>query len=200
MMGAAVLEATCASPCDDWASGISFIPSGVEVHWLSGAAFLFVGALLVVEALAGRVWYRGYAGRLIWPAAVIAVGIGSLISAYLGPTDKAAHALLGISLVVGGLFEGGYRVGRVQRGTGDVFVISALILGGFIIGPLHLQGSIIGSVPTQIHLLLGLTGFAMAGIRIMQRSHPSSALVAGSFGVLMVALAFQLLLMPGEHH
>ncbi len=72
MMGAAVLEITCASPCDDWATGSSFIPSGVEVHWLSGAAFLFVGALLVVESLAGRVWYRGYAGRLIWPAAVIA--------------------------------------------------------------------------------------------------------------------------------
>ncbi|MEE9269717.1 MAG: hypothetical protein V3V49_05585, partial [Candidatus Krumholzibacteria bacterium] len=113
---------------------------------------------------------------------------------------KTAHALLGISLVVGGLFEGSYRVGRVQRGTGDLFVISALILGGFLIGPMHFQGSTIGSFSTQIHLLLGLTGFAMAGIRIIQRSHPSSALVAGSFGVLMVALAFQLLLIPGEHH
>ncbi len=52
----------------------------------------------------------------------------------------------------------------------------------------------------QRHLLMGVTTFVLAGIRVRQSFRPNSASLAAVFGIVFMALAFQLLLMPGEHH
>jgi len=49
-------------------------------------------------------------------------------------------------------------------------------------------------------MLMGVTTFVLAGLRVGQSFRPTSASLAAVFGIVFMALAFQLLLMPGEHH
>jgi hypothetical protein len=77
--------------------------------------------------------------------------------------------------------------------------IPTLVLGGLIIGPMHTNGPISSSVPAQTHLLVGLVGFALAGIRFSQvRWGPTLALDA-SFGAGVMMLGLSLLLVQQFH-
>ena len=61
-----------------------YIPLPEESHRLFGAGFLFVGVLLLVETIAGRVWHRSRLRTLIWPTAVMTLGAGMLVCHRLG--------------------------------------------------------------------------------------------------------------------
>src|SRR5206468_7135769 len=106
-------------------------------HPFFGAMFLFVGALLVVEMLAGPVWHRARWRTLIWPSTLLLSGLGMLVVVYVQPTEKQLHLILAVLLFIGGYFEMRYRLGQITRTTADGFAIPALILGGFVIGPMH---------------------------------------------------------------
>lgn len=178
---------------------IGGIPSLPEAHWLYGAGFLILGGLLVVESLAGGVWHRSRLRTLVWPGALVALGLGVVIVSYVDPTQRLIHFLLGVSLVACGVFEARQRLRQIPRRSADLVVVLVLLLSGILIGPFHYQGAILSDA-AQRHVLMGVTTFVLAGLRVGQSFRPTSASLAAVFGIVFMALAFQLLLMPGQHH
>ena len=170
-----------------------YIPEPQESHHLFGAGFLFVGVLLVVEAIAGSVWHRSRLRTLIWPTAVIVMGGGMLIVTAVDPDDRVIHFTIGLLMLAGGLFEARYRLGYIPRATANLLIIPALIGGGLEIGVFHLHGSLSLTSSATVHILLGLTAGGMALVRVYQGWQLTSAPRSALMGVLVMALAFELM-------
>ncbi len=66
----------------------------VPGHAYFGALFLFIGALLAVEILAGPIWQRNRLRTMLWPAALFASGLGMLVVSYFQSSEKALHLTL----------------------------------------------------------------------------------------------------------
>ncbi len=167
-------------------------------HAFIGAVFLFVGSLLVAELLAGQVYQRSRFLTMLWPAGLVVAGLGMLIVTYIQPDGKALHLSLTLLLVLGGFVEARCRLGQVSRATADIIEVPALILGGFVIGPMHANGPM-SSVIAQAHLLVGLVGFSLAGVRTMQVRYGGSAALEGTFGAGVMFLGLSLLLVQQVH-
>lgn len=169
-------------------------------HPFFGAMFVFVGSLLVVEVLAGNVWRRSLAGRMIWPGALVLMGLGMFLVTYVQPTEKGLHFTLGILLLLGGLFEGRYRLGQIPRSAADSFVIPAFIVGGFVAGPLHSNGALAHSAVAQLHLLAGVAAWVLAAIRLAQVGLRRPPGLEYAFGLGVMALGVSLLLVEQVHN
>lgn len=169
-------------------------------HPFFGAMFLFVGSLLVVELLAGNVWRRSALRRMIWPAVLALMGLGMVGVIYVQPTEKGLHFTLAILLLLGALFEGRYRLGQIPRSAADAFAIPALIVGGFVIGPMHSNGNLEHSVSAQVHFLVGAAGWILATIKIAQIGLRRPESLEYGFGFGVMALGLSLLLMEQVHH
>lgn len=169
-------------------------------HPFFGAMFLFVGSLLVVELLAGSVWRRSLLRRMVWPGMLVATGLGMFLVTYVQPTEKSLHFTLGILLVLGGVFEGRYRLGQIPRSAADSFAIPALIVGGFVIGPLHSNGPLLQSAAANAHLAAGAVGWTLAAIKVAQLLMRRPQGLEYSFGFGVMALGLSLLLVEQFHH
>jgi hypothetical protein len=168
-------------------------------HPFFGAGFLFIGTLLVVETLAGDVWRRSNVRAMIWPGALLAAGLGMLVVTYVQPTEKSLHLILGLLLLLGSFFEGRYRLGQISRSTTDTFAVPALVVGGFVIGPMHANGTLFASAAANTHLLVGMAGWALAGIKFVRMQiGPTLALDTG-FASGVMALGLSLLLVEQFH-
>jgi len=163
-------------------------------HPFFGAGFLFIGSLMVVEQLAGGVWSRAYWRRLVWPAALVMAGAGMLIVSYLQPDSKSLHLTLAMLLLLGGYTEGQYRLGKISRNSADTFAIPALIVSGFVIGPMHANGNLLYSTMAQMHLLVGVVAWILAAVKLMRvRFGPTLALeYSFASGVMMLGLSLLL--------
>ena len=177
--------------------GESEAPGG---HGFFGAAFLLVGSLLVVETLAGQVWHRNRLRTMLWPAALIASGLGMLIVTYLQSTEKPLHLTLAFLLLAGGFVEARSRLAQISRTTADAIAVPVLVLSGLVIGPIHASGPVMSSVVAQTHLLVGVMAFALAGVRLTQLRYSSSATLDASFGAGVMLLGLSLLLVQQFHH
>lgn len=169
-----------------------YIPLPEESHRLFGAGFLFVGVLLLVETIAGRVWHRSRLRTLIWPTAVMTLGAGMLVVTALEPNDRPIHFTIGLIMLAAGVFETRYRLGYIQRSTADMLVVPALIAGGLEIGVFHLHGSI-DSQSAVAHMILGLTVGAMALLRVYQARQPMSVPRAAYLNLAVMLLGIELL-------
>jgi len=163
-------------------------------HPFFGAGFLFVGSLMVVELLAGSVWSRAYWRRMLWPGALLTAGAGMLIVSYVQPGSKSLHLTLAMLLLLGGYTEGQYRLGKISRASADAFAIPVLIVGGFVIGPMHATGNLMSSTLAQTHLLVGVVAWMLAGVKLMRvRFGPTLALeYSFASGVMMLGLSLLL--------
>jgi len=176
-------------------------------HAFVGAIFLFAGSLLVAELLAGPVSRRHRAMTLVWPAALFGSGIGMLLVTLLQPTEKPLHLTLAVLLLMVSYFEAQYRQGYISRQAADTFQIPALIVGGFVIGPMHANGPMLDSAITQAHLLVGVVSWTLAAVKLAQLGASASATVPlslrvgldYSFGFGVMALGFSLLLVQQFH-
>ncbi len=168
-----------------------YIPEPAESHHLFGAAFLFVGVLLIVETLAGRVWHRNRLRTTIWPAAIMGLGAGMIVVTALEPNDRLIHFVIGMLMLAAGWFEYRYRMGEIPRRTADLLIVPALIAGGLEIGVIHFHGSLNNSA--TVHVLLGLTAGSMALVRLYQSRLPLSMPRHALMGVMVMALAFELM-------
>jgi len=168
-------------------------------HPFFGAAFLFIGAILVVETLAGPIWSRDRWRRMAWPASLAIAGLGMLAVSYVQPTEKPLHLTLAVLLLLGGLFEARYRLGQIPRSLADTFAIPALVLGGLVIGPMHNNGSNVGDPAALAHLMTGVAGFALAGIRLSQVRFGPTAILDATFGIGVMALGMSLLMVQQFH-
>ncbi len=167
-------------------------------HPFFGAMFVFIGSLLVAETLAGGVWRRERLLVMLWPGALIVAGLGMVLVSYVQPDAKNLHLTLAVLLLLGGLFEMRYRLGQIPRSTADMVAIPALVLGGLVIGPMHANGPM-SSVAAQMHVLVGMMGFLLAGIRLTQVRLGSPATLETGFGVGVMLLGLSLLLVQQFH-
>ena len=168
-----------------------YIPEPAESHHLFGAAVLFVGVLLIVETLAGRVWHRSRLRSMIWPAAIMVLGAGMVVVTALEPNDRLIHFTIGLLMLAAGWFEYRYRMGEIPRRSANLLVVPALIAGGLEIGLFHFHGSFDNS--GTVHVLLGLTAGSMALVRLYQSRLPLSMPRHALMGVAVMALAFELM-------
>ena len=187
---AAAVHAGTASPSFHELHGA--IPLPWENHRPFGAAFLFVGVLLLVEALAGGVWFREGWRRDIWPAVLMALGWGLLAVAVVEPNDRVIHSLMGLMLIVAGLAERRYRHGRMPLSRANIFVIAALIFAGLEIGVFHSHGALT-SEGFIVHAVLGITAALLAPARFWYALRPTSMWRSAFVGVLVLVLALELL-------
>src|SRR6266540_2487951 len=163
-------------------------------HPFFGAGFLFVGSLMVVELLAGGIWSRAFWRRMLWPGALLMAGAGMLVFSYVQTDSKSLHLTVSMLLLLGGYTEGQYRLGKISRASADAFAIPALIVGGFVIGPMHANGQLLYSAGANTHILVGISGWALAGIKLMRVRYGPTTAIEGSFASGVMALGLSLLL------
>src|SRR3989304_46796 len=72
-----------------------------ESHHVFGAGFLFIGSLMTVEGLSGRVWHRSRARTLMFPAVLILLGWGMIAVTAIEP--RARPLLISLALVAIGM-------------------------------------------------------------------------------------------------
>lgn len=168
-----------------------FIPEPAESHHLFGAAFLFIGVLLIVETLAGSVWHRNRLRTTLWPAAIMSLGAGMVAVTALEPNDRLIHFTIGIIMLAAGWFEYRHRMGEVSRRTADLLIVPALIAGALEIGVFHFHGSFNNSA--SVHVLLGVTTAMMVFVRVYQSRLITSPPRHALMGVMVIALAFELM-------
>jgi len=201
---AAFLQATGTLPFHGGGSGAGAAPPG---HPFFGAMFLFIGSILVVELLAGPVWRRHRALVMLWPLALLIVGLGLLLVTNVQETEKSLHVTLAVLFLAGSYTEFQFRSGRITRYAADAFAVPALIVGGFVIGPMHPNGPILYSTMAQVHLLVATVCWVLAVIklaeaRLLNATSASLSFQTGldySFGVGVMALGFSLLLVQQFH-
>ncbi len=168
-----------------------YIPEPAESHHLFGAAFLFIGVLLIVETLAGSVWHRNRLRTTLWPAAIMSLGAGMVVVTALEPNDRLIHFTIGIIMLAAGWFEYRHRMGEISRRTADLLIVPALIAGALEIGVFHFHGSFSNSA--SVHVLLGVTTAVMVFVRVYQSRLITSPPRHALMGVMVIALAFELM-------
>lgn len=199
-----LLDATGALPLHGGGAGGS---SSTPGHPFFGALLLFIGSILVVEILAGPVWRRHRFLVMLWPMTLLALGFGLLLVTDVQHTEKSLHLTLAVLCLAGAYTEFQYRGGRISRYAADAFAVPALIVGGFVIGPMHSNGPIFHSTMAQMHMLVALVCWGLAIIklweaRLLTVPTASLSLKTGldySFGLGVMALGFSLLLVQQFH-
>jgi len=177
----------------------AFLPTGGESHRAFGAALLILGSLLLVEVLAGRVWFRRRWRALIWPGALVFLGLGMAVVTLIDPKDKPIHFALAVFLFLAGVLEARYRLGLAPRMGVDMFTIGAALLGGILMGPVHARGEL-ATAAGQRHLLIGITGIGLGIVRAAEFAHPRSLNLRVLFAVLFAFIGLQFLMMGGHQH
>ena len=167
-----------------------FVPQPTESHHWFGAGFLFFGAILLVESVAGGVWFRSKLRSALWPAGAMFMGEGLVIVAFLDPQDRLIHLSVGILVLIAGWVEMRYRFGQTSRFSADIFVVPALLSSGFEMGVVHGKGEMITAIG---HGVMGMTAAMMAGARIYQARQPTSLGRSLLTGSLITCLALILL-------
>ena len=168
------------------------IPLPWENHRLFGAGFLFIGVLLLVEALAGGVWFRQGWRRDIWPAVLTMFGWGLLFVAVVDPNDRVIHSLMGLMLIVAGIAERRYRHGQMPLLRANLFVAAALVFAGIEVGVFHSHGALT-SEGFIVHAVLGITAALLAPARFWYALRPTSMWRSALVGLLVLILALELL-------
>lgn len=191
----ALIEAARTFVWDHWEGTTT---TGQE-HRAYGAVFLVLGGLFVAESLAGRVWWHSRLRTLILPAALVPMGIGVMAVAAVRPSPIPIHFLLGAGLALAGVFEGRHRLRQISRAQADFAIVAILALAAILVGPAHYEGTITNSF-ALVHWLIAGTSVALAAVRLRQHFRPTSAPLMATFGGLFIALAVEVLSVPGQHH
>jgi hypothetical protein len=162
-----------------------------ESHRFFGAGFVFLGVLLIVETIAGNVWFRNKIRAAIWPLMAMGAGEGLIIVAVLDPNDRIVHFSVGVMVLIAGWLEMRYRFGQLGRFAADAFVVPALLAAGFEMGVVHGRGDWFTAAG---HMAMGMTAAMMAGARIYQARAPWSLPRTAATGALVMTLGLILLL------
>jgi hypothetical protein len=168
-----------------------FVPEAYESHHWFGAGFLFVGVILVIESLAGGVWFRSRLRAFIWPGTAMFLGEGLVIVAFLDPQDRVIHFTAGVLVLAAGWMEMRYRFQQVTFWSANLLVVPALLVSAFEMGVIHSRGSTIG---VYGHAFMGLIAVGMAGARLYQANEPTSPSRHAAMGGLVILLALVLLI------
>jgi hypothetical protein len=168
-----------------------FVPQPEESHHLFGAGFLFVGVILLLEPLAGKIWYNSKLRTSIWPGMAMFMGWGLIVVSGLDPRDRVIHFTVGFLVLTAGWMELRYRSGEVSRSAADLFIVPALLGAAFEMGVIHARGAMLIAAG---HVILGTIAAAMAAARIYQSRDQLSFVKAEMMGGLVTSLGLVLLI------
>lgn len=158
-------------------------PRPAESHVVFGAGFLFLGALMSAEGIAGGVWYHSRARTLFFPVVLVLLGLGMLAVTIVEPENRLAHFAMGVPMTVGGWAEARVRIGEMERRYADLFIVAALVFAALETALFHLSGP-----PTSgiflTHASIAITAVGIGGLRIYQSQAPASL-----FRSLLIAAA-----------
>jgi hypothetical protein len=166
-----------------------WIPRPAESHHVFGAGLLLVASLIAVEALAGGVWHRSMARRMLFPAILVFLGWGMVLVAFIEPAARLVHVTMGLPMIAAGWAEARYRLGEIDRKLADVLVVPALILAAIDTLGFHLNG------PTPVvvsHIGIGLIVLGIAWLRLHQSAQPTSVTRALLISCALAFLALDL--------
>jgi hypothetical protein len=150
---------------------LPWIPRPAESHHAFGAGLIFIACLLVAESLAGKVWHRSIARRMLFPGILIFLGWGMVLVAFIEPSARLVHVTMGLPMIAGGWAEGRYRLGEMDRKYADALIVPALALASIDTLGFHVSGE----MPVIMsHVGLGIIVLLMAALRLYQSAMPAS--------------------------
>jgi len=161
-----------------------------ESHHVFGAGFLFIGSLMTVEGLSGRVWHRSRARTLMFPAVLILLGWGMIAVTAVEPQARLVHFSMGLPMIAGGWAEARSRLDGFPRKYADVLIVSGLVLASAETVAFHLNGTT--TMTVVAHAGLAALALVVAGLRLYQTAQPESLARSLLISLALVAIGMVL--------
>ena len=170
-------------------------PRSEMVHWLFATGFLFLGLVLLAEAIVGHeVWARRHWRVYLWPG--LAFGLGVLMWPVMtfftnSAIHMIAHGTWAQALMVMGAAELGLAKGKLHSRWWRL----ALPVGLFVSGVaflVHEQNTWFFARSAFLHHLLGWTFLVAALIPLALVWRPRSGVLRACFALTIVVVSVQL--------
>jgi hypothetical membrane protein len=170
-------------------------PPSEHVHWLFATALLFLGLLLLAEAVVGReVWRRRAWRAYLWPSLLFALGVlmWPVMVFYTNSTvHMLAHSAWAQTMMLAGAAELGLLRGKLRSEAWKLAMPLALAVSGaaFLI---HEANPWLYSRSAFVHHVCGWTLLVGALFPLGQAFKPRSWVYNGGFALMWVVVAVAL--------
>jgi len=170
-------------------------PPSEMVHWLFGAGFLFLGLVLLSEAIVGaEVWARRRWRVYLWPSMVFALGL-LLWPVMTFFTNSAVHMLAHGAWAQALMVAGAAELALVRGKLHSPWWRLALPIGIAVSGAaflVHEQNPWFFARAAFLHHLIGWTLVGASVLLLLRAARPRSAAVQAGFALGVVVLAVML--------
>ena len=170
-------------------------PHSEMVHWLFATAILFLGLILLSEAIVGEeVWARRRWRVYLWPGIMFALGVlmWPVMTFYTNSAiHMIAHSVWAQGLMVAGAAELGLVHGKLHSPRWRLAMPVGMLLSGaaFLV---HEQNSWYFARSAFLHHLIGWTLVSTSVILLARAFRPQSAAFQSCFALTVVAIAVML--------
>ena len=171
------------------------LPPSEMVHWLFATGFLFLGLVLLAEAIAGdEVWPRRRWRVYLWPSLVFGIGV-LMWPVMTFFTNSAihmfAHGAWAQSLMIAGAAELGLVHGKLHSRWWRLALPVGVLVSGvaFLV---HEQNPWYFARSAFLHHLIGWTLVVSSVILLGRVWRPRSSLVRSGFAFVVVVIAVML--------
>jgi len=170
-------------------------PRSEMVHWLFATGFLFLGLVLLAEAIVGHeVWARRRWRLYLWPSIVFAFGVlmWPVMTFFTNSAiHMLAHGAWAQALMVAGAAELGLVHGKLHSRWWRLALPIGLAVSGvaFLV---HEQNSWYFARSAFLHHLIGWTLIVASLIPLSRVVRPRSAVIQSAFALAVVVLAVML--------
>jgi hypothetical protein len=170
-------------------------PRSEMVHWLFATGFLFLGLVLLAEAIVGHeVWARRRWRLYLWPSIVFAFGVlmWPVMTFFTNSAiHMLAHGAWAQALMVAGAAELGLVHGKLHSRWWRLALPVGLAVSG-IAFLVHEQNSWYFARSAFLHHLIGWTLIVASLIPLSRVVRPRSAVIQSAFALAVVVLAVML--------
>ena len=170
-------------------------PRSEMVHWLFASGFLFLGLVLLAEAIVGpEVWARRRWRLYLWPSIVFAFGVlmWPVMTFFTNSAiHMLAHGAWAQALMVAGAAELGLVHGKLHSRWWRLALPVGLAVSGtaFLV---HEQNSWYFARSAFLHHLIGWTLLVSSLIPLSRVVRPRSATIQAGFALAVVVVAVML--------
>jgi len=170
-------------------------PRSEMVHWLFATGFLFLGLVLLAEAIVGReVWARRRWRLYLWPSIVFAFGVlmWPVMTFFTNSAiHMLAHGAWAQALMVAGAAELGLVHGKLHSRWWRLALPVGLAVSGvaFLV---HEQNSWYFARSAFLHHLIGWTLIAASLFPLARVARPRSMVFQSGLALSVVVLAVML--------
>ena len=171
------------------------LPQAEIAHWLFAAGFLFLGLVLLAEAIVGQEIFRRRIWRAcLWPSLALLAGAWLWVIAIFSTFSTLhllAHAVWAQAATAAGAVQLAVVLGRLRSSYWSLVTAGALLVSGasFLV---HEQNGWLFARSAFLHHLIGWTLLVSAIIPIGAAIRPRRAVWAYGFAATWVAIAVML--------